>query len=591
MNTSLNLIIFMNLNFFSKKIKNKMKRHDTHLLSDESEKENKGEDAHQYNFSNCLSDSYNSQDNYISKKENKKSPIKLNLEENNFKNEKKDENSIISSSELEDLFQGEKKNNSVEKTKKKIKPKKNKLFVKLKKINLNKEKDDDLVEDCLTFSPSPRYDNMFEKDFINLRTTKFKKQKNDKNEKNEEKKINPLTTITERKLQDNNNIANKKNSIINKESKENEILYFFYNDDNEGDKKLKKVINIINKEKSQLFKISNKNCFTIKNTNFSNNSSRRVKYTNPSQFIDKYKNTVNDKYKIKKDRLNYSAKNALYARNNKGNNILKEDNKCSNLNMSLQNYNKFNNYRQSLIDNYNKNCSREKILYGLYCNKMDNSINSLKKQRIKSTDSLINKRQKYKLNKNVSNILERDDYFPEEIRYMEIHEREKENRKIIKGMFRKAGHNFNDFSRHVGNDANCPICQAMQMKNENNIKVKGICPIISSINNNHNNTQNSWQNRRIYSALSRVLTKKQIDRSGNKNSNLSNVIKMRRNKNINKNLNNLNDLSRIKSRKENNDKKDFDFRKLNFNRAGVNQNKFPKSNKIMSFKNTNIKYN
>ena len=187
-----------------------MKRHDTHLLSDESEKENKGEDAHQYNFSNCLSDSYNSQDNYIPKNENKKSPIKLNLDENNFKNEKKEDNSIISSSELEDLFQGEKQNNSKEKKKKKIKPKKNKLFVKLKKININKEKDDDLVEDCLTFSPSPRYDNMFDKDFINLRTTKFKNQKNQKNEKSEEKKINPLTVNTERKHQDNNNIANMK---------------------------------------------------------------------------------------------------------------------------------------------------------------------------------------------------------------------------------------------------------------------------------------------------------------------------------------------------------------------------------------------
>ena len=275
-----------------------------------------------------------------------------------------------------------------------------------------------------------------------------------------------------------------------------------------------------------------------------------------------------------------------------GINIPKEDNKCSNLNMSLQNYNKFNNYRKSLIDNYNKNYSREKILYGLYCNKMDNSINSLKKQRIKSTDSLVNKKQKYRLSKNISKILERDDYFPEEIRYMEIHEREKENRKIIKGMFRKAGHNFNDFNRHVGNDANCPICQAMQMKNENNIKVKGICPLISSMNNNHNiNTQNSWQNRRIYSALSRILTKRQIDRSVNKNNNLSNVINMKRNKNRNKNVSNLNDLSRIKSKKENNDKKDFAFRKLNFNRAGVHQNKFPQSNKIMNFKNNNIKYN
>ena len=33
-----------------------------------------------------------------------------------------------------------------------------------------------------------------------------------------------------------------------------------------------------------------------------------------------------------------------------------------------------------------KNCSKEKILYDLYCNKLDSSINSIKKQRIKSEE-------------------------------------------------------------------------------------------------------------------------------------------------------------------------------------------------------------
>ena len=61
-----------------------------------------------------------------------------------------------------------------------------------------------------------------------------------------------------------------------------------------------------------------------------------------------------------------------------------------------------------------------------------------KKQRIKSTDSLINRRQMQRMNTNLNmnmnlnNILEREDYHPEYIRYMEIHNREKENRKIIK---------------------------------------------------------------------------------------------------------------------------------------------------------------
>ena len=557
-----------------------MKRHDTHMFSDESEKESEEkEDSHQYNFSKGLSDS-NSKENYISKEQHKKSPIKLNIDNNNFIEEKN--NSIISSGELQDIFQGEKDSNSKEK-KKKPKPKKNKLFVKLKKINLNQEKEDDLVEDCLTFSPSPRYDIMFDQDYINLRTTKFKKPKLDKNNEN---KNNQMINVTERKAQDKKNILNIKEVLMNKDAKNDEVLYFFYNDDNEGSKKLKKVINIINKEKSQFFKISNKNCFTIKNTNFTSITSKRVKYTNP--YNDNYRHRLIDKCNNKKDRINYSAKITLNAKQKGSNYISKEDNKCQNLNISLQNYNKFNNYRQCLRETYNKNCSKEKLLYDLYCNKMDNSINSFKKQRIKSTDSLMKRRQKYRCTKNVSNVLERDDYFPEEIRYMEIHEREKENRKIIKGMFRKAGQNFNDFNRHVGNDANCPVCQAMQMKNENNIKIKGINPLFSSVRNNSNYAKNSWQNRRIYSALSRVLSKKQMDRNGSRANNISN---MNRTKSKNRNYNNLNDISRIKNKKDINNKKDpFAFRKLNFNRSGINQNKFPNSNKITNFKN-NILYN
>ena len=565
-----------------------MKRHDTHLLSDESENESKEEEgSHQYNFSKGLSDS-NSQENYISNELNKKTPIKLNLENNNFQEEKT--NSIISSGELEDIFQGEKRINSKEK-KKKSKIKKHKLFVKLKKININKDKDD-FVEDCLTFSPSPRYDLMFDKDFINLRTTKFKKQKTDKNNKNEnnENKNNYLAHNTEKK-EEKKNLLNIKKALINGDGKDNEVLYFFYNDDNEGNKKLKKVINILNKEKSQLYRISNKNCFTIRNTNFTSISSKRGKYTNP--FKDNYRRKLIEKYNSKKDRINYSAKISFNGKKNNNNNnyIPKEDNKCANLNISLQNYNKFNNYRQNLREAYNKNCSKEKILYDLYCNKLDSSMNSIKKQRIKSTDSLMRKRQNYKCTKKTSNVLERDDYFPEEIRYMELHEREKENRKIIQGMFRKAGQNFNDFNRHVGNDTNCPVCQAMQMKNENNIKIKGINPLFASMHNISNYSKNSWQNRRIYSALSRVLTKKQIDRSTSRSINISNNIYMNRTKVKNKSNNNLNDISRIKSKKDAVNKNDgIAFRKLNFNRNSVNQNKFPNSNKIINFKN-NILYN
>ena len=76
-----------------------------------------------------------------------------------------------------------------------------------------------------------------------------------------------------------------------------------------------------------------------------------------------------------------------------------------------------------------------------------------------------------------------------------------------------------------------------------------------------------------------------------RSTNISNIMHMNKARTKNQNCNNLNDISRIKSKKEENNKKDsFAFRKLNFNRGGVNQNRFPNSNKIINFKN-NILYN
>ena len=581
-----------------------MKRHDTHLLSSDSEKEEKEEeDAHQYSFSNSSSESSKSNKNLISKEIIKKSPIKINIE--NTKND-----SIISCSELEDIFHGKKENKEEEKKKKKIKPKKNKLFIKLKKVKLNKENDGDLVEYCLTYNPKPSYDTILNDADINLRQSTD--NKNNVNNKNEEE-INYPKLNTDRVMKTNNEEKNN----INNNIKEKEILYFFYNDDNEGNKKLKRVINIINKQKSQLYKISDKNCFTIKTSKVINKNSLpspRTRYQNP--FMENNKNNGIERYnQIRRQRMNNSAKDKFILRKNK-NYFLKENNKSNNLNLSLQNPNKMNYYqsisnknnnnKNNFYKNYNnyndfKN-DRDKILYNLYVGKHDknNKYNNMfKKKRIKSTDSLINRRQMQRvntnlnMNMNINNILEREDYHPEYIRYMEIHNREKENRKIIKNMFRQAGHKYQDFSRHVGNDLNCPICQAMQMKNENNIKIKGIQPMVSSMSNN--STQNSWQNRRIYSALSRILSKRKMEKTGCRSTNISHTLNINKSKNMSQ-KNNISNISKISSKKFNNNYNNKDkidnhpFRKLNINRNSVDQNKFPNSNKVINFKNKNIKY-
>ena len=256
-----------------------MKRHDTHLLSDESEKNDKEEDdSHNYNFSNSLSESYNSNDNLISKKKDPKSPYKLDLENNN--------NSIISSSELQNIFLGEKEKEKKERKRKR--PHKKKLFIKLKKVQLNKGKEDNLVEYQLTYTPSPRYDIILDN----------KKLKNNKNIKNERDNNYPVLN-TDKNIQQNDDKCDTNNKNKEGKEKEKEIFYFFYNDDKEGKQKLQKVINLIMKQRSQMLKVSDKQVLTFKNNkniNTSSKSSQIGKNFNSNQNFQNYKNMGIERY-------------------------------------------------------------------------------------------------------------------------------------------------------------------------------------------------------------------------------------------------------------------------------------------------------
>ena len=94
------------------------------------------------------------------------------------------------------------------------KEKKNKLFVKLKKVRLNKDHDEDLVEYCLTYNILPRYDAMLNDKYINLSNSKIKieDKKETSNEKEEKEKI-------EKKEQKENIFKNEKKEKINEQNK------------------------------------------------------------------------------------------------------------------------------------------------------------------------------------------------------------------------------------------------------------------------------------------------------------------------------------------------------------------------------------
>ena len=76
-----------------------MKRHDTHLLSDESEKEAREEDTHKYIFNSSKHSSKDSEEKYIIKESKENFPMFK-----KYLNKVDKSDSIVSSEELENIF-------------------------------------------------------------------------------------------------------------------------------------------------------------------------------------------------------------------------------------------------------------------------------------------------------------------------------------------------------------------------------------------------------------------------------------------------------------------------------------------------------
>ena len=593
-----------------------MKRHDTHLLTDESEKENLEEDEHKYNFDNSLnSSSDNSQDKYFSIESCKKGPayvnfLKLNNISNNFTNKeiKDKDTSIISTKELEDIFYVENNadNNNKIFTNKKKKRKKNKYFIRLRKIKLN---DDEIIYNCLTYNPSLRNEIIDKKIKID-----------NSNNINKYRNCISLTDINKNnKKYDRNKL---KNRLSTNSLKEKEVLYFFYNDDYEGNKRLKNVINIINKQKLKFLQVSSHN-FTIKTmkpniNNISKSSSRfPVIYKKNNNFqrelkIRKYKNNNNNNNNFNKAQFLSSSKvkrneetnfapnksNQLLLKNNKSSiDILKYNlRKTPNQSMSFKTlYNNNNNY---------KNSNKKKVGKRIFDIYQDNH-----KKRIPSVKSAGTSGANQKMAIRV-----KMDIYKEHKKYNDIQKSEKENRKLIEKLYKiqtgfgtNASNQYIYYNRHFGNNENCPLCQAIEQKNEENIKKMGIHHLIPN-QNNENNIQNSWQSRRVYSALSRILNRKQKNnfetrsksRSKSKSISKSRSKSRSKNKNINKNIllyreksqDNINKNS-INHKTNNNCflKKDMSHvRKLGINKSICRQTNYSTIQKFTNTKNKSMKF-
>ena len=582
-----------------------MERHNTHLLSGESDQEIKKEDSHEYNFNYSNSSSI-SKEKLISKELESNNPSNINIlnKTNNEKYLSKENSiSIISSKELEDIFCNEDimKKNELKKKKKK---KKNRYFIKLRKIRLNKEKNEEIIDYCLTYNYSLGNDyidkklkNQNERNCISLNN--FDKANSNKNGKSNLQKSTKLNNL-----------------------KEKEVFYLFYNDDHEGNKKLKRVINMINQTKSQLLKISN--------SNFSIKPKRKRKRRNNLPLISKdnknyfYNYNINENLdkEVRKRKIDYSKivrnlninkikkENKLVLNKNKNKKLILKSSNTSNIAIN-KHFGKTPSHSQSVIFKQNKSNDKIDLLYSVYCGKQINENNKKiqKIQRVKSTESLLDNKKKESVFTRMNN------YHQENNKYQNIYNNEKDNRSLVSKLYKiKTGDNSNNnnyhnniYNLHFGNNDNCPLCQAKEHKNEENIKKLGIFPMVSNVGGNDNNFQNSWHNRRVYSALSRVLGKRKkstneydFNNDNNYNFNYGNNRSRSKSQSKNKNIskenkskysnigrNYFNDSQKNLTRSTNNTV----VKKINLNRPSYMQSNFSTSYKILSSKNLSEKYN
>ena len=581
-----------------------MKRHDTHLLSSESDKKSEEEGAHKFCFNNSYS-SNDSEGKYISKQSSKHSPIHLNnLNEYNVDNNIKNNVSIISSRELKDIFCGDGNNSKSFSKKKKKKPKNNKYFIKLRKI-----KNNDIIDKKINT----------ERNCVSLSNI-------NKNKKNGKKKRNKLK-------------LNRKLNI----SKDKDVLYFFYDNDIKGNQNLKNMINVINKQKIQLLKITNnffsiktqkklniktksKNQDNIKNQdeikyplinnkkNNSNNNNIKNKKSNYNKNKDKYyfinNNNKENKLKINKSNINSnnsriynkkklnsidnnttnSRKLSYYTSKQNGNEKWKENptklimnnKKLFIKNNSSINFN--NTLKSKIIKSPNQSIKNiislkskrniEKIeeLYNLYCG---NGLLKPKEKlpKVKSTESIFEDSQS-------GLIWRKIDY---EKKYVRIHNNEKENRRIITKLYNLHTGQINHYSKHFGTINNCPICQAVEQKNEESVRNLGVIPMIPD-----DSSQNSLKKRRIYSAFSRLNSKRNRNRNNAFNlirdniygntSKTRSIIKSRVNSAVNKKGNNIGLVEKSNKKEVNSN-----IRKLKLKRPIFQDNNFYPNRKNIKF--------
>ena len=515
-------------------------------------------------------------------------------EDNNNNNNNNKNNFIINNKQIVYIESNiiKKENKEPEPIDKKInidkKEKENKDInnIKIKIIKLNNENNNELIINCLTYTPC----------LINYNEIKYKIKKRNcislnnsfiKSKNNIRRKKKKVATMSIR------NIKNKKLKLPSQLDSVNYNDSSFNNVNNvdKPDKNLKKLIDIIKQKKIKSLKVS-KNSFSIKTKiinpilledyiknpyiNYNNyinkkdylyDINHKIVHQNDfflqkdkyrknkkiNYFLPLYKFQINGRKELqyiqqgKKLKDNYySSLNLISSNNSRYSNSSKKNKYC------ISTMNKFtNNKLKKNLHLKLKNEKKIKILYDLYCkNQEPHKKNNM--PRIKSAFSLNEHKHKFDFYQK-SNLLNNNINFKNQTKFNNnIFSNNKKNW-IFRLIKLKKIKNMYNYDKHFGNNESCPLCQEMNKKNKESIIEKGISPIVQEDKNN--NSKSSLHNRRIYSACygkkknesSKSDIHNENDNDDNKSRNLNNnksgfnsiMIMENNNQKINKLLNSI----------------------------------------------------
>ena len=288
-----------------------MERHDTHILSESQDDEEKDENNHFYEFNDTDNSESNSLKNTIYSNSKKESKFSLNeLIQSNKKEEKEIINdSLISIRDLEDVFYNEQRD--IKKPDKikgnNNKDGKNKVpdNVKIKKIKLNYEDNLSILNEYLLSTPY----------IINrLKLRKIKKKRRCVSLENIRQKQKPKPKLKLSKNEDNSKKNEKKskrkkiNKPLKSESDSNSEFTKSSKEDEKNGSKVKSLYDILKSKNLKLLKIS-QNSFMInqeKNYNFYEEKLNNLKQNVKSSFGDKLNNKIQ-----KQNEIYYNNGNSL----------------------------------------------------------------------------------------------------------------------------------------------------------------------------------------------------------------------------------------------------------------------------------------